>query len=193
VEFIEFDEAADALEDVGVGVVMIDDDHLGLETIDEELQESLCRLHLAAPDCACPPEEGARVIALSRDSLADAVENMIGQLGLSQVLLLPVGKWRSVFDAVAFSLASNEAWQEIDAMATVELNTRDPLLCEPGDYHTLRALVDAIYRDASTPEQGLVITSVAKPFFAEILPEGAIRVTVGNQAMADEIVEGLAV
>lgn len=192
-EFIEFDEAADALEDVGVGVVMIDDDHLGLETIAEDLQESLCRLHLAAPDCACRPEEGARVITLSRDSLADAVENMIGQLGLSQVLLLPVGKWRSVFDAVAFSLASNEAWQEIDAMATVELNTRDPLLCEPGDYHTLRALVDAIYRDASTPEQGLVITSVAKPFFAEIVPEGAIRVTVGNQAMADEIVEGLTV
>lgn len=192
-EFIEFDEATDALEEIGVGMLMVDADHLRIEAIEDELSEDACRLHLADPAFDGAPDDGAKVIAMPRARLADAVENMIGQLGLSQVLLVPVGKWRSVFDAVAFSMASNEDWRDIDAMATVELNTRDPLLCEPGDFHTLRDLVAAIYQDAESSASGLTIVSTAKPFIAEIVPQGAIRVTVGDQAMADEIVEGLVV
>ena len=109
----------------------------------------------------------------------------------SQILMFPVGKWRSVFDAVAFSLASNEDWQEVDAMATVRLNTRDPLICEPGDYHTVRALLGALFSDAQSRDQGVTILSTAKPFIAEVVPEGCVRVMVGSQVLADEIVDSL--
>jgi hypothetical protein len=134
-------------------------------------------------------EEGSRVIELPREQLADAIDEIVHRLHLKQVLLVPVGKWGKIFDAVAFSLADNEDWQEFDATATVERNTRDPLLCEPGDFHTLIALVQAILNDAQGPDQALLLTTTAAPLLVEISPEGTIKVCCGNQVMADEVAE----
>lgn len=192
-EFIQFDDVKDALEDMGVSPSFVDDDHLFLEPIEERFADEICYIHLADSEASIEPREGARVIQVEKDNLADAVECIIGALHLTQVVLVPVGKWRSVFDAVAFSLASNEDWQEFDAAATVELNTRDPILCDPGDYHTLHALIKALLSDAETRDQGMTITSTATPFIAEIVPEGAVRLMVGNPALADEIEESLQV
>jgi hypothetical protein len=191
VEFIKFDEASDALRELGIEATLIDDEHLRLEAVEAVYPEPLCHLHLADGASTATPRNGARVIAIAKGRIADAALNMIGQLHLSQVLLVPVGKWRSVFDAVAFSMASNDEWQAVDAMATVELNTRDPLLCEPADYHTLHALINALLEDSQSPDQGLTMAATATPFLAEIIPDGAVRVTVGNQVLADEIEEGL--
>ena len=107
--------------------------------------------------------------------------------------MFPVGEWRNVFDAVAFSLADNEDWQEFDHSATVELNTRDPVLCEPGDFQTVGALVTALLSDAERPEQGLTLTSSATPVLIEIVPDGVVRVSFGNQAMADEVAQAIEV
>lgn len=191
VEFIKFDEASEALRELGIEATLIDDEHMCLVAAEDAHPEPLCHLHIADGGSGAPARNGARVINVEKGRIADAALNMIGQLHLSQILLIPVGKWRSVFDAVAFSMASNEEWQAVDAMATVELNTRDPLLCEPGDYHTLHALIDALLQDAQSPDQGFTIAATATPFLAEIVPEGAVRVTVGNEVMADEIEEGL--
>jgi hypothetical protein len=193
VEFIEFDEAVEALRDLGIQPRLQDADHLFFEPRPEPQPEPLGHLHLADVSSTSAPRNGARIIELPKDRIPDAALNMVGQLHLSQLILVPVGKWRSVFDAVAFSMASNEEWQAVDAMATVELNTRDPLLCEPGDYHTLRALIAALLQDAQSPDQGFTIAATATPFLAEIVPDGAVRVTVGNEVMADEIEEGLRV
>lgn len=190
-EFIKFEEATEALGDVGVVVELLDEEHLRLQADSDQLLTKVCHLHLADSSSTAVPRQDAQVISTPKDTLADSVLNMVHQLHLSQLLIVPVGKWRSIFDAVAFSLASNEDWQEVDAMATVELNTRDPLLCGPGDYQTLRTLINALLDDAESPDQGITITSTATPFIAEIIPDGAVRVMIGNQVLADEIAESL--
>ncbi len=191
-EFINFDEGVEALRELGIEAALLDDEHLCLRHAEGEHAEAPCHLHLADESSAAKPRNGARVLRIAKDRLADAALNMVGQLHLSQLLIVPVGKWRSVFDAVAFSMACNEEWQAVDAMATLELNTRDPLLCEPGDYHILRALINALFKDAESSDQGFTISATAMPFLVEVVPDGAVRVTFGNQVLADEIEEGLA-
>jgi hypothetical protein len=147
---------------------------------------SIC---LKTPQAVNSAEESAKVIELPRQELAAAIAEIVQRLHLTQVLLMPVSKWGNVFDAVAFSLADNEDWQEFDATATVERNTRDPLLCEPGDFHTLSALLQAILSDAEGPEQGLMLTSTAAPLLVEIIPAGTVKLSFGTQVMADEVAE----
>ena len=129
-EFVSIEEALDLLKDHGVTQAPTDNEEL----IYLKMAGATAHLHLSTPNTATTPEEGARVLSVEAERLPDAIAGIIHKLHLTQVLLMPVGKWRNVFDAVAFSLAENEDWQVVDATATVELNTRDPLLCEPGDY-----------------------------------------------------------
>jgi hypothetical protein len=74
----------------------------------------------------------------------------------------------------------------------VELNTRDPLLCEPADFHTLMALLQNLLRDAESPDQGLTLMATASPVLVEIIPDGAVRVSLGSQVLADELAEAFA-
>ena len=79
--------------------------------------------------------------------------------------------------------------KKIDAAATVELNTRDPLLCEPGDFQTVNALIKALFNDADSEDQGIIITTTATPLLIEVSPVGHVRVSVGNEVLADELVD----
>lgn len=147
---------------------------------------------LVADDAEGDAPSGDNTRTLPRAELASALDQILHRLNLTELLLIPIGKWRNVFDAVAFSLAENEAWQEVDAAATVELNSRDPLLCERADFHTLEELVKALMNDAETPDQGFTILSTASPVLIDITPSGFIRITVGNRALADEVLESVA-
>lgn len=186
VEFVAYDEVMELLQEHGVHEVADGDDRVGLELSGNQ---EVVHLHLAPENSEIVPREGARVLRLDTQRLAGAVAHLIYKLHLSQVLLIPVAKWRNVFDAVAFSLAGNEDWQAVDTAATVELNTRDPLLCEPGDFHTINALIEALLKDAERPEQGLHVTTTAAPVMVQLLLDGAIRISVGNAVLADEVVE----
>ena len=146
-------------------------------------------LHIACSESACKPRNGAKCLKIEKAGLPDVVAQLIQVLHMPQILLVPVGKWRKVFDAVAFSMASNEDWQEVDAAATVELNSRDPLVCEPGDFHVVEELIRAILNDAEGPDQGVILTTTAAPMTVEIVPDGAIRLSLGNPVLADEVVE----
>ncbi|MEM7229672.1 MAG: hypothetical protein AAF432_12745 [Planctomycetota bacterium] len=145
--------------------------------------------HLRCDDSTSEARDGATLVATAREQLAGTVEHVIHRLHLAEVVLVPVKKWRNVFDAVAFSLAANEDWQEVDAAATVELNTRDPLLCEAADYPLLVELVNALLQDAESPEQGLFMVTTSMPLLIEVIPDGAIRVTIGSPQIADELVD----
>ncbi len=185
-EFVEASEVMALLKDCGIVPESSGEDRVYLRHGEGG---DVVRLHLAAPEATIEPHEGARVVGLEEERLPSMIDGIIHKLRLSQILLMPVGKWRSVFDAVAFSLADNEDWQEIDTTATVELNGRDPLLCEPGDFQTVSALIKALLSDAETPEQGLMLTSTSSPLLVEIVPNGAVRVSFGNQVLADEVLE----
>lgn len=188
-EFVSHEEVVDLLEDFGVAQVPDGGDRMYLRM---NGVEGVVHLHLACPQTQCKPFEGAKLIPVDKVRLHKIVEHMIHLLHLNQVLLFPVGKWRKVFDAVAFSLAQNEDWRDIDAAATVELNTRDPLLCEPADFHTLIALIEALMKDADGPDQGLMALATASPVLLEVVPDGAVRISLGSQVLADELSEAFA-
>ncbi len=184
VEFVSASEVLPVLKQQGIRECIRTPDCVHLEL---EGDADTVHMHLACKESSSQPRDGATVVSIERSRIPEVVSHLIHRLHLPQVLLIPVGKWRKVFDAVAFSLAENEDWQEVDAMASVELNTRDPLLCEPGDYHTLEALVGALMNDASEPDQGLAMTCTTTPMLIEILPDGAVRISMGNPVLADEV------
>ena len=188
-EFVSYREAIEALSDLGVAEIREGDERLFLQLPDSDQN---VHLHLACTESSTLPRDGAMVHAIEKSRLPQLVEHLMHKLHLKEVLLVPVGKWRKVFDAVAFALASNEDWQEVDAMATVELNTRDPLLCGPTDFHTVAALIEALLQSAETPDQGLTLTTTLRPMMVEIVPDGAARITVGDPVLADQIVQRVA-
>ena len=185
-EFVNEQEALEVLQECGLEQVPHGEDliHLRMQSNDDSVF-----VHLADEQAGVEPAEGARVVPIAKQQISGVVEHIIHRLHLDQVLLIPVGKWRKVFDCVAFSLAENESWQEFDASATVELNRRDPLLCSPADYSTVIALIGALVSDAEEQSQGLMITATAAPMLLEIVPGGALRISLGNQAIADEVLE----
>jgi hypothetical protein len=189
-EFVNTSEVADLLTEHGCEEVTEGEERRYLVLPD---QEGTVFLHLAAESSNATPREGATVLKTETEAMPGLVEQIIHRLNLRDVLLIPVGKWRRVFDAVAFSLATNESWQEVDAAATVELNTRDPLLCGPADVQLVIELLRALLSDAEEPEQGLILTATAVPVIVELIPDGAIRLSIGTAALADEIMDVVSV
>jgi hypothetical protein len=186
VEFIDYGEALDLLKEQGLQEIQEDDKRVCLRLGGGE---GVVYLHLACAESESVPHDKADVVSVAKDRVPGTVEHILQKLHLSQVLLIPVSKWRNVFDAVAFSMAENEEWQAVDTAATVALNTRDPLLCEPADFHTISELIKALLGDAESPEQGLMITTTAAPVIVEIVPDGAVRISIGDQVLADEVAE----
>lgn len=188
-EFVRFEEVIDLLDEYGIEQVPDGSDRVYLQM---NSGPEVAHIHLSCRETKAAPRDGAIKIQVEKDGLTKTLAHAIRLLHLNQVLLIPVGKWRKVFDAVAFSLAENEDWQEIDATATVELNTRDPLLCEPADFQTVVALIGALLRDADTPDQGLMFVATASPVLVELVPDGAVRMSLGSQVLADEVTEAFA-
>jgi len=186
VEFVSYDEALDLLSQHRIEEAPEGGERCFLRLQDDE---NVVHVHLAGSGCACEARPGAQRIAAEKPELGGIVEQILHKLNLSEVLLIPVGKWQKVFDAVAFSLAAHADWQEIDAVAAVQLHTRDPLMCGPADFHTVRALLDALFKDAEAPDQGLCLITTAAPILIEIVPDGAVRIGVASAVLADEIVE----
>lgn len=187
-EFVSDTEVLGLLKQHGVVPKPCDDERVYLEMT---ASKNVVRMHIATPEATTEPDDGAQVVRVPAEKISAAIAGVIHKLHLTEVILFPVARWRHVFDAVAFSLASNEDWQEFDTSATVELNSRDPLLCEPGDFHTLEALVQALLTDADDPRQGLMLASTAAPILLELVPDGALRMNFGSQVLADEASEAL--
>lgn len=190
-EFIGYEEGLSELKEIGIRHEIDENDRLRLHVATQK--EKAVHLHLKTPECDESAHPEAHVSTMSRDQLREVVEQVVHRLHLSQFMLVPMGKWRNVFDAVAFSLAANEDWQAVDAAATVELNTRDPLMCGPGDVNLVTALIGALMNDAERADQGMTLTTTAAaaPVIVEIVPDGVARITCGNRALADKILKCL--
>ena len=186
-EFIDVGETSELLDPNGIKQHAQDDDHIFLRMADE----SAPRKHLAVPERDIEPLPGADVMEFSLEQMPVVIDNILHKLHHNQLILFPVGKWRSIFDAVAFSLAENEEWQRIDAAASVELNTRDPLLCDTGDLNLVCELVKTLFHDSESPDQGLLVVTAGIPLVMEIVPNGGVRMTFGNEAVAEEVSEAI--
>lgn len=185
-EFISVSEVAELLRSHGITQVSEDDDHVYCRMSDEATSH---HVHLRVPGSDTEPRDGAKIYDIDDDRMESVLSHILHKLHHNQFILVPVGRWRCIFDAVAFSLAGNDEWQVIDAAATVELNTRDPLLANAGDLHLLCDLVGAIIRDSETPDHGLMMITAGVPVVLEIVSTGGVRMSFGNQAVAEEVAE----
>jgi hypothetical protein len=190
VDFIPQDEVAELLDGYGVRAIADGESRVLLEMSDEHTAARAC-VHVDGADCGCDPED-CMSTAVSEDGLIGSAEHALHRLHQGQTVVVPVGKWRSVFDAVAFSLADDEAWQEFDAAATEELNTRDPLLCDANDTALLTRFLLSLMRDGDQPEQGVFLIPAGAPVLVHLQPGGPMRFWFGDQVHADELAEAFA-
>ena len=181
-EFLPEQEIAGLLTELGVTETPQGESCVLMEMAAEDpfVQDYLCK------DSPCDETVGTCHV-LGEEELITATCEAARKIHQGQTVLIPAGKWRSIFDAVAFSMASNEAWQEFDASATTMLNTRDPLLCESVDEQLMIALFHALMQDGESLEQSLFLLPASAPVLMHIQPGGPVRIWYGNQALADEI------
>jgi hypothetical protein len=130
----------------------------------------------------CPP-----------DRLAATLEAVLHHLHVHPVHVVPRTSWRAVFDVVSFGLAAHTRWQEIESQASVELNTRDPLVCAQGDLHTLRELVRVLLADGSEGDdaaaQGLVVIATGQPLVAKVEPHRPAELLLGGEPLSRQVRE----
>ena len=181
-EFLPEQEIAGLLTELGVTKTPHGESCVLMEMAVEHsfVQDYLCK------DTPCDEIAGTCHV-LDEEKLITATCEVARKIHQGQTVLIPAGKWRSIFDAVAFSMASNEEWQEFDASATTMLNTRDPLLCESVDEQLMIALINALMQDGENLEQSLFLVPADAPVLMHIQPGGPVRVWYGNQVLADEI------
>ncbi|MDZ4754526.1 MAG: hypothetical protein SGJ11_08515 [Phycisphaerae bacterium] len=151
----------------------------------QPLQSKAKPAHASAGSCTAPE---IMHLDVPLERVAATLEVVLHNLHLAPLYLVPFGRWRNVFDVVSFALAENEHWQEIDAQAAVELNTRDALQCEPGDLHLLRDIVRVLLADGDAgdvgAEQGISIIAQGQALVARVRPKRPVEVHIGNARVA---------
>ena len=140
------------------------------------------------------PDDGATHIATPADSLPQRLDALIHAARLSEVAVVPAGLWRTVMDLVAYELATDESWLDVDTEASLHLNTRDPLLLTPPDLHILRTLAGALLNAVQSagggePAQDLSIVTPGSALVFELDHRGAIRVQCANATLAEHLAE----
>lgn len=125
----------------------------------------------------------AGIVRVARAEIGPIVEGIVHKLKLPETAVIPVGTWRRVFETVAKPMSVHGQWRAIDAAATVELNTRDPLSFEPAHHHLLRDLVAAVVSSGGGAVQGISVVAVGMRIVLEVLPDGQMIVFVGDAAM----------
>lgn len=187
-EFLEFDRAWRTLSEEDVVTLSGDPPaELPAMQIDYDERRAAHRTIFASRPGHETDVADAEVLEIPRDRAGEVLEHILHKLHVAPLLILPIGRWRAVFDVVTPALADNEQWVAIDSEATVELNTRDPLMCDLRDLHLLRALVDTVLAHAETLEQGISIAAIKAPLLVEIEPAGGVLLTIGNESLADEV------
>ena len=135
------------------------------------------------------PETDSQDLELDTGRAADALEAVLHKLHLAPLFLFPIGNWRHVFDAITFDLVEHEEWQEIETAATIELNTHDPLMCGPGDLHTVHDVLSSVLKCGKTPNQGVTIAALGKPILIVAEPPEQLRIEIMGGTLAQEVKE----
>ena len=187
-EFLEFDRAWKTLTEEEV-VTLTGDAPTELDALqlDYDASRDAHRTIFAVRDGHEPDVVDAEVLDVPRTQAGEVLEHILHKLHLTPMLLFPIGKWRPVFDLVTPVLTDNDQWMAIDSEATIELSTRDPLMCEPRDLHLLRAVVESILEHGQTLDQGISIAALQAPLLVEVEPAGGVLLTIGNESLADEV------
>jgi hypothetical protein len=184
VEFLEYANAAPMLKSQGI-VEQIEGDVLRLSVEDEKGVTR--RLVIGAPDEDEASDEAVRKIEAPKDDLAEIAESIVHRLHFAEAALIPVTRWQDVLDVAAFDLATDEAWLDIDAEATLHQKGRDPLMLLPNDRHLIKSIVSAILTNGDSEKHDLVVTALDTVFLMRVRHSGALAVWCANDAVADMV------
>ena len=185
VEFVERRQMLEALR--GKGVVEREAGELVHLAIDPSRRGGIVAL-VARGGAA--PSDSTFVVEVPAERLAATLEAAIHKFHLFPLYLVPAARWRVIFATVAFGLASDPQWTEIDSEATVELNTRDPLLCDPGHLHVLGALVRTLIAEGGDDVNAtLHLVAPGKTLVASITPGRPITIECGDAGTAAALAE----
>jgi len=186
VDFVEFERAWSSLSELNV---------IRLEQSTEEAfrpglddSDELVILDLLGTT----PDADSEQATIDASRAADALEALLHKLHLAPVLLFPIGRWRHVFDLISYEMAENQDWQEIESTAIIELNTHDPLMCEPQDLHLVHDILATILKNGTEALQGVTLTALGKPLVIAIEPPGNLRIELVSESLAAEVRELLA-
>ncbi len=168
------------------GVVEADDNDAELH-LDLDESSPVVALDVAATD---HPQAGAlpdAVLRVPRKEFGTIVEGVLHKLRITESVVIPVGRWRRVFEAVAQPMSHHTQWNQIDSAATVELNTRDPLLVLQSHHHLLRDLVNSVVTTGTQSDQGLSVAAIGVRLLIEVLPNGQMIIFAGDAALAKHV------
>src|SRR5690606_23716183 len=121
--------------------------------------------------------ETATTISDPAECLPQLVEDLLHKHKVNEALVIPVGYWRAVCDLLAIELATDTSWQDIDAEASLHLNTRDPLLITPRDFHIIPVMLRALLRstpDDTSGEHDLTFVAAGVGMVLEFRTSGAL-------------------
>ncbi len=184
-EFVEPRQMTDALR--GKGVVETASGELVHLSLEASRRGGTVALTASGPDGV---PAGAITVEVPADRLAATLETAIHKFHLFPLYLVPAARWRAIFATVAFGLASNPQWTEIDSEATVESNTRDPLLCDPGHLHVLRELVRVLLAEGGDDVNAtLHLVAPGKTLVATVTPGRPITIECGDAGTAAALAE----
>ena len=126
-------------------------------------------------------------VARDRADLGDIAEAIVAGLHIDEIAIFPTSRWREILDLVAFDLAEDETWLEVDAEAAMHQNGRDPLVLIPRDRHLLVTLINALMNHAEASTHDLSVVAMDAPVIIQVGHAGILTVWCANEAMADKI------
>ena len=133
--------------------------------------------------------ENVRHVPRDRADIVPAVDGVLHRLHLNEVGVLPAGEWRGVLDLAAFELASDEAWNDFEAEASMHMNGRDVLMFRSPEYSVLQIIVKAMMDHADEPAHDLLMISLTTPFLMRLTHTGGLVVSCANESIADEVAQ----
>jgi hypothetical protein len=147
---------------------------------------------IGAPNAlrACVDEVDETTSIPSAEPLAQLVEDVLHKHKVTEALVIPVGKWRAISDLLALELADDQSWQDIDAEASLHLNSRDPLFLTTRDFHVIPRMLEALRRaapDDASGEHDLSVVAAGVGLVLEFRPSGAVLMIATNPSFCAEL------
>lgn len=187
-EFLDYNQTLEEAKTFGVIERPQGEDRMRFDLTHTPPHTTEAQAVVFAPEGQAPQDEPAsRVVTCPRDQLAELVDTIIHKVHLNQVALIPAQNWGGIVNLVAFDLATEEAWNDIDAEASLHKNTRNPLMIESQHMHLVKKFIAALLEHGDSPEHDLSIVALGAPLVIELIHPGALRVACGSPAVADNL------
>jgi hypothetical protein len=115
-----------------------------------------------------------RCVEMKSERIGECAERLLHRAHVNDFVMVPVVKWRPILDLIAFDLAANEDWLEVDADASLHQHTREPLVMMAKNRGLVRAVLDSLQKNAEGPGCEVTIAALDLPFVLEWSAGGSL-------------------